>query len=294
MNKLFAIAVSLFIIILMNRCTAPHHLCQSTNFNTTIDTTNILHYDKIVSVMKNNFFYSKKDSTYIQNFNIFETVLYNEHYFTMRKLTQKEFIHLFGEPHFRDSTKLGYIVKKALNAQGNENILVQFFLFRNGIYKDLHTTTVHKDKEVDKSIKFVFGQNKNNICLKNIVSRSIKLENSNVSELCKVIKKDFEKDVYYDKINKIFILNCFSNDFPITSGNSCDNTFTKQEIISLFGNPHMEKQSDLFYKLSNTPFYQTLPNQNKDNDGKVLCIYFHKLESTELYQFETTKYEEIK
>jgi hypothetical protein len=289
MNKLLTFVVSLFIFFLMSNCTTTKNYLLSTPSK--VELPSAIN-PNLISYIKNNVFYSKKDSIYIINFDAFSKI-YNDYYFDFQKLNKKEFSLVLGKPHLDDSVGLGYILGKWSFPDAPQSVSIQYFTFTNEKFNGIFAKDIKRNPDVEKRIKEIAKSNEKNRTAKGIIPCKIILSNSNTSQLCNFVKQDFQKHFYFNKNSKTYIFSSNYTLIPISRINNCDNTFLRDEIISLLGNPNYETNTEMYYKITNDTFQQKIDGQNTTNNGKIQCINFFKEPDTNSYQF-TIKYQNIK
>lgn len=295
MYKLVAIAVSLFIFFMMNiSCTPQYRLYKSSSQD--IVSSNA-EFSEMVKEIQRNFFYNKNDSIYFENIILFPN-LANKYYTTFHQLDKESTIKIFGEPHYKDSITLGYVVKKFNFPEYAGRAYERFFVFNNNKLQSISYMPLDRGRdisfEVDKMIKKVYDKNKYlpeiQFIKHNAVSRKIK----NADRYCYVAKKNLENEVFFNSQTNCFIINTFIGE-PMQNwtDNPCIKNFTIDEINSLFGSPSLVKNDTLFYQLENVPFFQKGTFGTKNNEGKCSFFYFAKILETNSYQLGAIKYEKI-
>lgn len=273
MNKLFVLAVGLFIFVLMsNSCKPSRQLYKCSNQTLKKDTS-----VNMAECIRRNFFYNRHDSTYVENINLIPN-LRNEYYDILYALDKSSLINIFGVPHYTDSISVGYIIKKfdAPNYAGRA--YERFFIFNKNKLSNITWLPVDRGRDsdfnVNKMIKKVYSANKNLPSVDYIEPRSIKLETNKIDKFCKIAKKNFRNEIFYNTKSNCFIINALIAE-PISSWDNikCIDSFSLNEVKSIFGSPNLERNDTIFYKLENEPFIQKQPFGEKNNDGKLL-FYF--------------------
>ena len=292
MNKLVAIAVSLFILFVMNiSCTPQYKLYKSSNQNTT---SSIAEFGEMIKEIQSNFFYNKRDSIYFENIILFNN-LTNKYYTSFHQLDKESVIKIFGEPHYKDSITLGYIIKKFDFPEYSGRAYERFFVFNNNKLQNFSYIPLDRGRdinfEVDKMIKKVYEANKGLPEIEYIKHNAVSLNIKNKDKYCKVAKENLEKEVFFNSKTNCFIINTFIGE-PMQSWTDrpCKENFTLSEIKTLFGNPNLIRNDSIFYQLENKPFFQSGQFGTKNNDGKYSYFYFNKVFSTESYQLGEVRY----
>ena len=291
MKKSLYTILACVLFILISGCAAKYVLVQSNSPDAVSCLTDSKADAVAVADIRENFFYSVRDSIYI---NCIGRFFYNYDK-SLQKLDKSCWIALLGEPHYQDSIGLGYFVKKISYHNTPKILLLQYFTFKNGKWDTVTFRGLKNNETVTKKIKDVFEKNKKNKPLAYIKPSTIKLDKKQYSEydLCPFSKNDLAHNIYFNKKSKNYVVSeeGFRQFYRVPE---CALTFTYGEIYSLLGKPQHEIKDTFFYKMSYPPFYETsLYQKNENSTRSFFYIRCHKIAKTGFYSLYRVGLKEI-
>jgi hypothetical protein len=262
--------------IMANSCRSVDYLYFYDNSVVESEIDSIPGCKGFAKLVRENFFYSEKDSLFFFNIGFTEQIRGLDYRDCFFNLSNEQISQIFGpsNTHFENGVP-AYFHDIHIKYNNERLYMAYNHFFREADYP--------LENMLDKSTHYrkVKGYSSPN---------SPKIKSAAVNEKCDLSKEGFETQIFRNNSKGTIFINSslmfFAQKVTLDDNLKCTDTFLLNEISSLFGKPHLISNDTLFYQTIKTPFIDR-KKRNPDWKGKVFCVIFYKTEYKDYYKYGT-------